>query len=187
MRIISGKYKGRRLTAPKKLPIRPTTDFAKEALFNILNNYYDFTNLSVLDLFAGMGTISFEFGSRGAESITAVDSHVGCVRYIQEITQLLSLPITVVKSDVFRFLKSFRTAQNIVFADPPYAFTPAQLKELHTLICTQQLVAAEGMFILEHSKHTDISTLPYFTFSKRYGNTVFSFFEPEEKGSVDSK
>ena len=91
MRIISGKYKGRKLVAPKKLPVRPTTDMAKEALFNILNNQYYFDEISVLDLFAGTGNISYEFASRGTENITCVDQNYGCIKYINETAELLEL------------------------------------------------------------------------------------------------
>ena len=104
MRIISGKYKGRRITAPKNLPARPTTDIAKEALFNILNNNYYFNSLSVLDLFAGIGSISFEFASRGTENITSVDQHYNSLKFIDKTAKELDLEIKTVKSDVFKFL-----------------------------------------------------------------------------------
>jgi 16S rRNA (guanine966-N2)-methyltransferase len=105
MRIISGKYKGKRLTAPKKLPVRPTTDMAKEALFNILNNRFYFDELKVLDLFSGTGNISFELASRGTEKITAVDSFPGCVRYISKTASELDFSINTIKSDVYKFLE----------------------------------------------------------------------------------
>ena len=105
MRIISGKYKGRRLNPPKKLPVRPTTDMAKEALFNILNNRIYFDELSVLDLFSGTGSISFEFASRGTENITAVDQDYGCVKFINKTTEEFNMPINVIKSDVFKYLE----------------------------------------------------------------------------------
>src|SRR5690606_13437507 len=120
MRIISGKHKGKRLTAPAKLPVRPTTDYAKEALFNILNNQYYFDQISVLDLFAGTGNISFEFASRGAKQITAVDAHYGCIRYISKIKEELEYPISPVKSDVFSYLEKSLITADIIFADPPY-------------------------------------------------------------------
>lgn len=102
MRIISGKYKSRRLQAPKSLPVRPTTDMAKEALFNIINNLYYFTDLTILDLFSGTGNISYEFASRGTLNITAVDAHFGCVKYINAISKELDANIHVIKSDVYK-------------------------------------------------------------------------------------
>ena len=123
MRIISGKYKGRRLNAPKKLPIRPTTDMAKESLFNILNNLYYFDEISVLDLFAGSGNISYEFASRGVEAITAVDAHFNCVKFISNTAEQLDMPIHTVKSDVYAFLKSNASRYTVIFADPPYEST----------------------------------------------------------------
>ena len=103
MRIISGKNKGQRLTAPKKLPVRPTTDMAKEALFNILNNQYYFNEVSVLDLFAGTGNISYEFASRGSENITAVDVDFGCIKYITATSSEMDFPIVAIKKDVFQY------------------------------------------------------------------------------------
>lgn len=114
MRIISGKYKGKRLQAPKKLPVRPTTDLAKESLFNILNNQYYFENISVIDLFAGIGSITFEFASRGCEQIIAVDEHVGCVRFINQTANNLNLPITVIKNDVFKFLATNNLKADVI-------------------------------------------------------------------------
>lgn len=105
MRIISGKHKGKRLTAPKNLPVRPTTDMAKESLFNILNNHFYFDNIAVLDLFAGTGNISFEFASRGSEEIYSVDQHFACVKYINTTSKELDLDINTFKSDVYKFLE----------------------------------------------------------------------------------
>jgi len=105
MRIISGKHKSRRLKAPKNLPVRPTTDMAKESLFNILNNTYYFDNISVIDLFSGTGNISYEFASRGTKTIYAVDAHFGCIKFISSIAEKLELPINTLKSDVYAFLE----------------------------------------------------------------------------------
>src|SRR5665811_722982 len=106
MRIISGRYKSKRILAPKKLPVRPTTDMAKEALFNILNNRYYFADISVIDLFAGTGNISYEFASRGTQHITAVDSDSGCVRFIDSISEEMDLGISTFKKDVFDYLEN---------------------------------------------------------------------------------
>ncbi|RZK04709.1 MAG: 16S rRNA (guanine(966)-N(2))-methyltransferase RsmD, partial [Flavobacterium sp.] len=110
MRIISGKYKGRRISPPKGLPVRPTTDMSKEALFNVLNNYFTFSELKVLDLFAGTGNISFEFASRGSDNITAVDADFGCIKFIKQITQEFDFNIASIKSDVFKFLEKNTTS-----------------------------------------------------------------------------
>ena len=133
MRIISGKHKGIRLWAPKKLPVRPTTDNAKEALFNILNNKYFIDEITVLDLFSGTGNISFEFASRGCTKITAVDGHHGCVNYIKKITNDLEFNIRALKSDVYQFLGKYKGQSDIIFADPPYDFTSDQFDKIHQL------------------------------------------------------
>ncbi|NAS30375.1 16S rRNA (guanine(966)-N(2))-methyltransferase RsmD [Flavobacteriaceae bacterium R38] len=177
MRIISGKYKGKKLVAPKKLPVRPTTDFAKEALFNILNNYYHFDDIDVLDLFAGTGSISYEFASRGCENITAIDKDFGCVKYINKIAEELEFPIHVIKSDIFKFLENSKTQFTIIFADPPYAMVQEQFESVYQLVLKNDLLAENGFLIIEHSKHTDLSHLSNFSFLKKYGGSVFSFFE----------
>lgn len=177
MRIISGKYKGKRLMAPKNLPVRPTTDFAKEALFNILNNQFNFETLQVLDLFSGTGNISFEFASRGANNITAVDNHYGCVRYINTITEELNFPITTIKSDVYKFLARHQNIYNIIFADPPYDFSEEAFLKIVDLVFKNSLVIPDGILIIEHAKQTDLSTSPYYIVSRRYGGSVFSFFK----------
>ena len=184
MRIVSGKYKGRRLTAPKQLPVRPTTDMAKEALFNILNNQYYFDELSVLDLFAGTGNISYEFASRGAEDITAVDNHYGCIKYINSIIQELVLPITTIKSDVFNYLTNSKRSFDIVFADPPYNLSQEQFEKLIQLVFDNDLVNPIGLCIIEHSKHTDLSMAQGFYDQKRYGGNCFSFFRKEKKADL---
>lgn len=186
MRIISGKYKGKRLMAPSKLPVRPTTDFAKEALFNILNNSFYFDEVSLLDLFAGTGNISYEFASRGCQQITAVDAHSGCVQFINKTAADLDFNIRTFKSDVYKFLEKTMTTADIVFADPPYDFTDEQFAKIAELVFERNLVSEEGYLIIEHSKHTKLSELPFFAFDKRYGGSVFSFFElPEEEDTQD--
>ncbi len=129
MRIISGTHKGKRLTAPKKLPVRPTTDMAKEGLFNILNNRFDFEEISVLDLFAGTGNISFEFASRGTKSIVAVDKYPGCLQFINKTAQELGFSIATIKADVYKYLENTSPKVDIIFADPPYNFDKWVLQE----------------------------------------------------------
>jgi len=179
MRIISGTHKGRKITAPKKLPVRPTTDMAKEALFNILNNRYYFDEISVLDLFAGTGNISYEFASRGVTQINAVDGHFGCTKFINTTSELFDFPITVFKSDVFQYLENTRQKYTVIFADPPYDFELQSFRKLPELVFKNQLLEDHGFLIIEHSKFTDLSEETYFSYSKSYGGNCFSFFEPK--------
>lgn len=176
MRIVSGIHKGRRINAPKNLPVRPTTDFAKEALFNILNNNYHFSNLTVLDLFSGTGNISFEFASRGAQNIIAVDAHKECVRFINKISEELEMPISAVKNDVFKYLSSTSQTSDIIFGDPPYDFMEDSLRKIVGTVFERNLLKEGGNLILEHSKKMDLSQLPHFSVARKYGNSVFSFF-----------
>ncbi|WP_299111554.1 16S rRNA (guanine(966)-N(2))-methyltransferase RsmD [uncultured Winogradskyella sp.] len=176
MRIISGLYKGRRISAPKKLPVRPTTDMAKEALFNIINNQYYFNDISVLDLFSGTGNISYEFASRGTEEITAVDAHFGCIKFINQTADDFEMNITTIKSDVFKFLEKSKQKHSIIFADPPYAFELDAFSKIPELVFKNKLLEDEGVLIVEHSKHTDLSQLEHYSYSKSYGGNVFSFF-----------
>jgi len=177
MRIVSGKYKSRRINAPKNLPTRPTTDIAKEALFNILNNLYYFENLTVIDLFAGIGSISFEFASRGAQHIISVDKHYGCTKFINATSQKLGMDINIIKSDVYKFLEKSSLKADIIFADPPYNFDDEQFLAISTLIFSKKMLNENGLLIIEHSKETDLSNNTHFSYAKRYGGSVFSFFE----------
>ena len=179
MRIISGKHKGRRLTAPKNLPVRPTTDMAKESLFNILNNQFYFDDLKVLDLFSGTGNISFEFASRGVATITAVDQHQGCIRYINQINTELEFSISTIKSDVYKYLDKTPIKADIIFADPPYNFSDDQFLKIADLVFNNSILNDEGLLIIEHSSQTKITTHPNFKYEKRYGGNVFSFFSKE--------
>jgi 16S rRNA (guanine(966)-N(2))-methyltransferase RsmD len=176
MRIISGKYKGRRITAPKKLPVRPTTDMAKEALFNILNNQYYFKDISLLDLFAGTGSISYEFASRGTEQITCIDQDYGCIMFINKTAEEFEMPIQAIKSNVYKFLEKAKQKSTVIFADPPYAFSIEQFSKIPELVFQNDLLDNEGILIIEHSKHTDLSNLSNYQYSKNYGGNMFSFF-----------
>ena len=177
MRIISGKYKARRITTPKNLPVRPTTDMSKEALFNVLNNHFDFSELKVLDLFAGTGNISYEFGSRGSESITCIDDDMGCVNFIKKTAKEFELNITAIKSDVFKFLEKHKGTYDIIFADPPYGLDQKVFEKLIELIFENELLNENGMLIVEHSKHTKLNHMMHFSFQKNYGGSIFSFYE----------
>ncbi|MEN3324001.1 16S rRNA (guanine(966)-N(2))-methyltransferase RsmD [Mariniflexile soesokkakense] len=177
MRIISGIYKSRKIVAPKKLPVRPTTDMAKESLFNIINNTFYFDELVVLDLFAGTGNISYEFASRGTEQITCVDQDFGCIKFINETAAAFKMPIQTIKSDVFTYLEKSTLQANIIFADPPYNFSVEEFSKIPELVFKNNLLLEDGLLIVEHSKHTDLSHLNNFSYSKSYGGNMFSFFE----------
>jgi 16S rRNA (guanine966-N2)-methyltransferase len=176
VRIISGKYRGRQIHTPNNLPVRPTTDFAKESLFNILNNLVDFEEISVLDLFAGTGNLSYEFFSRGAVTITAVETDPKCVAFISKTAQLLNAGnLTVIKTDVFPYLRRPYESFDIIFADPPYQVE--NIEEIPDLIFLSKILKEDGWFILEHSKRNDFSKHPFFNQHRRYGNVNFSFFQ----------
>ena len=177
MRIISGTHKGRKVIAPKNLPVRPTTDMAKESLFNILNNRFYFDEISVLDLFSGTGSISFEFASRGTEQIIAVDQNYNCIKFINKTSENFEFPISTLKSEVVKFLVSTKQKADIIFADPPYNFTTTQFTEISNLVFENNLLNEDGVLIIEHSKYTNLSENKNFVQSKNYGGCVFSFFE----------
>lgn len=176
MRIVSGNFRGRRLRAPDHLPVRPTTDMAKEALFNILNNHYYFDQLSVLDLFAGIGSISFEFASRGCQEVMAVDSHSGCVHFLEKSNHELGAGIAIIKSDVFKFLDRNSKPYDLIFADPPYDMKTEDFHQLIHFVFNKKLLKEEGMFIIEHGVQTDLSDQIGFQMTRKYGSNVFSFF-----------
>ena len=180
MRIISGKYKGKRLRAPKNLPVRPTTDMAKEALFNILQNHFELEAISVLDLFSGTGNISFEFASRGTAQIVSVDKDYRCVKFIASVSKELGLNIRTFKDDAFKFLERTDLKFDLIFADPPYDLQLNDFKKIATWVFRHELLREDGMLIIEHSKHTDLSELPYFIEQRKYGGSVFSFFKSPE-------
>jgi 16S rRNA (guanine966-N2)-methyltransferase len=173
VRIIGGKHKGRTIRVDKGLDLRPTTDFAKEGLFNILSNKIDFDGLNVLDLFSGTGNIAFEFSSRGA-NVTSVDKQHDCVRFISKTSKELELNINTVKSDVFKFLQTHTHAYDLIFADPP--FDLENIPEIHQLVMQNKLVKEGGWLIIEHGSRTHLNELPNFFEQRKYGNVNFSFF-----------
>lgn len=181
MRIISGKFKGRRIVAPKNLPVRPTTDLSKESLFNILNHQFTLRELKVLDLFAGTGNISYEFASRGAEPITSVDADFGCVNFIKKTAQSFEMDITAIKSDVYKFLERNKVTYDVIFADPPYDFSQEQFERIVQLVFENDLLAEDGMLIIEHAPQTKMEHLEHFSNDRKYGSSVFSFFEYEQE------
>ena len=175
MRIIAGTLKGRRLNPPAHLPVRPTTDMAREGLFNILNNYVDYEDCAVLDLFAGTGAVSMEFVSRGAREVTAVDINNACAEYVRSEVQRLQVKnMRVVRADVFDLLKRANRQFDIVFADPPYAIEG--LPTLPDLVFGHQLLTPDGIFILEHPGEYSFDTHPHFWQHRAYGKVNFTFF-----------
>jgi len=150
---------------------------AKEALFNIINNQYYLDEISVLDLFSGSGNISYEFASRGVNAITAVEIHAGCTQFITEVAEKLEMPIEVIKSDVYTYLQKTPKKFDIIFADPPYALTLEEFQQIAKLVFEKELVSEGGVLVIEHEKHMDLSQTPKFREARRYGSSVFSFFE----------
>jgi 16S rRNA (guanine(966)-N(2))-methyltransferase RsmD len=177
MRIISGKLGGRRINPPAQMPYtRPTTDIAKEGLFNILQNNLDFEGLKTLDLFGGTGSISYELASRGAKDLTIVEKDNQMYSFIKKTAADLGLTqIKIVKSDVFRFIETCHEKFDFIFAGPPYALTT--IDEIPKLIFEKGLLSEAGWFILEHTPRNNYQTYPHFLREKNYGTTVFSIFE----------
>jgi 16S rRNA (guanine966-N2)-methyltransferase len=176
MRIIGGKLKGIRMNAPASLPVRPTTDMAKEALFNILYNTYDFDNCEVLDLFSGTGNISIEFASRDIKSVTSVDKHSGCVYWLESVIKKYELnQIHTIKGDVFKFLDQHKKSYQIIFADPPYDLP--NIPQIAEKVIKNGLLTDNGVLVIEHPSFLKLSFLEGFTETRRYGNSSFSFFE----------
>ncbi len=175
MRIIGGKYKSRRIKAPANLNLRPTTDFAKESLFNILENKVEWETTHALDLFSGTGSIALELVSRGCPRVVSVEMNVKNYRFICKAKEILAADeLMAIKGDVFKFLKNRNEAFNFVFADPPYSLP--RLETLPQLVIDNGWVADNGLFVFEHSKNFSFSYLPHFQEERRYGSVHFSIF-----------
>lgn len=175
MRIIAGKLRGRRINPPQSLPVRPTTDMARESLFNILNNYVDYEECSVLDLFAGTGAVSLEFVSRGVREVTAIDINVQCTDFIKQAANQLAVSnLRVVRADVFDLLKRANRKFDMVFADPPY--TIEGLASLPDLVFARNILTEDGIFILEHPREYQFEEHPHFWQHRAYGKVNFTFF-----------
>ncbi len=176
MRIISGRYKGKRIVAPKNINARPTTDFAKEGLFNILQNRIDIEAITVLDLFSGTGNIAFEFASRGAAQVTAVDISMVSHRFIQKTARELEFEaFKVIKSDAFRFLRKSTQPVDLIFADPPYGLENTE--NIPNLVFENKLLNENGLLIIEHPEEVVLSRNVFFTERRAYGKVNFSFFQ----------
>lgn len=175
MRIISGIFGGRRLSPPKNITARPTTDFAKESLFNLIQNRFDMEDCEMLDLFAGTGGIGLEFVSRGARHVTAVEmAHVQQNFIIQTCKQLGIRNLELIRGDVFRYIKSCGIKYDFIYADPPYALET--LETIPDLIFEYGLLKENGVFVLEHSKSNDFANHPHFVEKRVYGSVNFTFF-----------
>lgn len=175
MRIVGGKYKGRRLPVSSKLDLRPTTDFAKESLFNLLVTRKDLSEIRFLDLFSGTGNISFELLSRGASHGTCVDIVPATHAYRNRIMSELGIDeLQSIKSDVFKYLSRCSSTFDLIFADPPYDFE--RLTDLPDIIFDTDLLSDDGIFILEHSEQHTFGQHPKFSEQRRYGRVNFTFF-----------
>lgn len=176
MRIIGGSHKGRRFQPPTKMPFtRPTTDIAKEGLFNTLQHIIDFEEASTLDIFGGTGSISYELASRGAERQIIIEKDRAMAQFIQKTSKELGFEhIQLVQMDVFKFLETCNEDFDFIFAGPPYALTEIDL--IPDIIFQRELLRKEGIFVLEHTPRNDYEQHPNFFKLKNYGTTLFSFF-----------
>lgn len=180
MRIISGSLGGRRINPPTKMPYtRPTTDIAKEGLFNVLQNNLDFEDLKTLDLFGGTGSISYELASRGVADLTIVEKDASMFQFIKKTSEALQLEnFKVVRSDVFKFIEQCTDQFDFIFAGPPYALQT--IDDLPVKIFEKALLKPGGWFVLEHTPRNNYEAFPYFKSSRNYGTTIFSIFEMPE-------
>lgn len=175
MRIITGQFKGRHFDIPRTFKARPTTDFAKENIFNVLNGYIDFDGTTALDLFAGTGSISLELVSRGCKEVVSVEKDRDHARFIADCMKKINAENDIlIRGDVFRFLKSCHQKFDLIFADPPYALP--ELDTLPDLVFEHDLLAVDGVFVFEHGKHNDFSAHPRFKEHRSYGSVNFSIF-----------
>jgi len=181
MRIISGKFGGRRISPPAKMPYtRPTTDIAKESLFNILQNRIAFEGIKTLDLFGGTGNISYELASRGATDLTIVEKDNQMYGFIKKNIEMLRIEnCKLLKLDVFTFLATCIERYDFIFAGPPYAL--GNIDELPKIIVSKKLIAPDGFFVLEHTPRNNYEKFKGFSFQRNYGTTLFSFFELHDK------
>lgn len=187
-RIISGKWKAKKIAAPKNFDVRPTTDFAKEALFSILENTYDMQSISVLDLFAGIGSISLEFASRGCQDVTSVEMNPKHTGFINSTASELdmALQVNVQRGDVFDWLKKFRNKKSfeIVFADAPFETEEKKYYEMLSLVLNNKYLKKNGVFVVEHQSRLKFEH-PNLIETRKYGNVSFSFFEPNKEETTE--
>ena len=179
MRIITGKYKGRHFDIPRTFKARPTTDFAKENIFNVMNGYVDFDGADALDLFAGTGSITLEMLSRGCREVVSVEADRDHAAFIRQCLKKIDADNNIlIRGDVFRFMKTCRRQFDFVFADPPYA--RPELPTIPALVFEYGLLKPGGVLVFEHGKHNDFSTLPHFVEHRAYGSVNFSIFRNDD-------
>ena len=176
MRIIQGQQKNRRFTMPKNLKIRPTTDLAKESLFNILENMYTLNNLEILGLFSGSGNITYEFCSRGS-NVTSVEINKKCINFIKKTSKDLEVQNIIIHKDCLRFLKTCSSQYDIIFADPPFNSSKEIYSDLIKIIFGKDLIKKNGILIIEHSSFLNFKMLEQFLKTKKYGDVNFSFLK----------
>ena len=175
MRIIAGKHKGLRFNPPQGFSARPTTDFAKESLFNILENQIQIEGKHILDLFSGSGSITYEFYSRGAASVTSVDSNFENAKFIRKTTQKLGATnIDIISSEAIRYIQKCKRKFDLIFCDPPFNYT--KYEDLYHAIIQQNIIKPESYIIIEHDTKHDFSKSQYFSELRKYGHVCFSFF-----------
>lgn len=175
IRIISGKYRSRIISAPSYLPVRPTTEYAREALFNILTNKFDLTQCEALDLFCGIGGVTMEFLSRGTRKVDAVDKNPKCVQFVQQTAEKLGTEdLKVFRSGVTTFIGFCKSTYDIIFADPPFDKDSTQL--LPGLIFEHNLLKENGLLVVEHGERQDLSKIEGFVEMRKYGSVCFSLF-----------
>lgn len=178
MRIISGTHRGKQLNVPKDLPVRPTTDYAKSGLFNILAHRFHLKNLSVVDLYAGTGSLSYEFISRGCTDVIAIDKDPACIRFIKQSFEQLdpSRKAKAIQSDALKWLRNQPGKFDIILADAPFEETPAE--ELSSIVFNGDLLKKNGVLIIEHASKNSLSAIEGYVDTRKYGNVSFSFFQP---------
>lgn len=177
MRIIGGNKGGLRISPPKKLKLRPTTDRSKEALFNILNNKLDYTLITALDLFSGTGNISYEFSSRGVKYVCAVEINKKSIEFIKNFSKINDFNIEAIKIDVLSFLKLTDKKFDVIFADPPYNIKDEKYYEIINIIFKNKILKKDGLLIIEHSSKTRINQHNFFFENRKYGDSNFSFYK----------
>jgi RNA methyltransferase, RsmD family len=178
MRIVSGKYKSRRFEVPKNFKARPTTDFAKENLFNVLSNLIDFEDMEALDLFSGTGSISYELISRGCKEVVSIEKDSAHYAFIKKIKEQLKMEnLLTIKGDAFKYLENNGRTFDFIFADPPYALK--NLAQVPEIILKNDLLKEDGVFVMEHPQEYDFSSLPFFSQKREYGSVNFSIFIKE--------
>jgi 16S rRNA (guanine966-N2)-methyltransferase len=180
MRIIGGQFKGRKFNPPSGIPARPTTDVAKEGLFNTLENMMDLDGIKTCDLFGGTGSISYELASRGATDLTLIERDYTSIAFMRKTVKELGMQsnFKIVKSDVFRFMHRNTESYDFIFAGPPYALE--NIDDIPNLIFSQNMLNPRGIFVLEHTPRNNYTQHPFFLRTKNYGTTVFSFFQAPE-------